>query len=249
MTSLIRSEIRRLTSRRLVKALVGLALLAITVTGVLVAVYSRGFERFSILNLPGVLEGTSFLLGAGGWVIGASFAGAEWESGSITTLLTWESRRTRVILTKVAVVAGGMFLIGVFAEALFALVLALVAATRGTTAGADVDLVRAVVTLGLRVAALSGIGAALGFSLAMVSRNTGAAIGIAFAYLAIVEAIMRGLRPGWRPWLLEDSASAFVLAGDPVIGRSVWSAAAVLLVYAGGFILIATTTFRIRDVT
>jgi len=35
------------------------------------------------------------------WVIGASSIGAEWQARSITTLLTWEPRRARVLAAKV----------------------------------------------------------------------------------------------------------------------------------------------------
>ena len=41
---------------------------------------------------------TAIFLVVGALFAGASVAGAEWRAGSMTTLLTWEPRRVRVIV-------------------------------------------------------------------------------------------------------------------------------------------------------
>jgi hypothetical protein len=76
---------------------------------------------------------------------------------------------------------------------------------RGTTDGIDPDWLRSLSGVGLRVAAVSVVGATMGASIATIGRNTAAALGIAFGYLAIVENAIRGLRPNWTPWLLGDN--------------------------------------------
>ena len=48
-------------------------------------------------------------------------------------------------------------------------------------------------------------------------RNTGAALGIGFVYLVIVESAVRALRPRWQPWLLSDNAAALVQDGGLTI--------------------------------
>lgn len=76
----------------------------------------------------------------------------------------------------------------------------------------------------LRISAVAAFGAVLGLTLATIARNTGAAIGVAFAYLAIGESIVRALKPAWQPWLIGDNANVVVLGADqgfPPIGRSV----------------------------
>jgi hypothetical protein len=134
-------------------------------------------------------------------------------------------------------------------DLLFTGLMALVAATRGTTEGADASLVRSLVGLDVRVAALAALGAILGLSLAMVTRNTGAALGIAFVYLAIVEGLIRGFLPGWRAWLLGDNSTIFLLAQtDGEIGRSMLSAALVVVVWCVAWLSIASATFLVRDV-
>lgn len=250
MTALLRSELRRLRSRRMLKALVLLGLVAIALTDVIVAVNS-GSHPFPSRDVPRILEGTSFLLVIGGWVVGASYVGADWQAGTVTTLLTWEPRRARVLVAKTLACAIGVFVVAAAIEAILATTLTFVAAARGTTAGTDAGFVRSVVALGLRVSAVSAFGGVLGLALAMIARNTGAAIGIGFAYLAVVESLVRALRPGWQPWLIGDNANVLVLGRDdgfPPIGRSVWGAAFVLGGYAAAFLISAGATFRARDV-
>ena len=48
----------------------------------------------------------------------------------------------------------------------------------------------------LRGAALASVFAAIGFSIASVARNTGAALGVGFFYLLVLEQFMAALRPG-----------------------------------------------------
>ncbi|MGH2635939.1 MAG: ABC transporter permease [Actinomycetota bacterium] len=251
MTALVSVELRRFFARRLVKALAVVAIAAMAVTGILVAVNSRPGNEFHLPDLAPILEGTSFLFVIGGWLIGSSFVGAEWQAGTMTTLLTWEPRRLRVLVAKALACAVGVAVVVVVLQAVFGSILALVASTRGSTAGVDDEFLRSVVWLALRISAVSAIGALLGLAIAMVARNTGASIGIGFAYLAVVEGIMRGLRPGWAPWLIGDNANVLVLGRDatfPPIGRSAAEAALVLALYVLGFIAVAAVSFRARDV-
>jgi len=127
--------------------------------------------------------------------------------------------------------------------------MALVAATRGTTAGADGALLRSLVGIDARLASVAALGAVLGLSLTTVTRNTAAALGIAFVYLAIVEGLFRQFLPGWRAWLLGDNSTIFVLAQtDPEIGRTLWSAASVVVLWCAAGLCAATVSFRARDV-
>lgn len=251
MIALVRSELVRFRSRRLVKALVVIALIGIATTVVILAVRSHTgtSNAFGLVDARAFIEGTSSLFAIAGWLIGASLVGAEWQAGTMTTLLTWEPRRLRVLAVKTLAAAIGVFVMVLLLDFLFTGLMALVAATRGTTEGTDASLVRSLVALDVRVAALSMFGAVLGVALATVTRNTGAALGISFVYLAIVEGIIRGLRPGWTAWLLGDNGSIFLIGRDnPELGRSVWSAALVLVVWSAAFVSVATATFLARDV-
>jgi hypothetical protein len=248
-------ELRRFGARRLVRALALIAVLGIAVTALILAVQSSdspGASRtFSLVDVRNVLEGTSFLLLVGGWVAGASFVGAEWQAGSMVTLLTWEPGRLRVLVAKSFACAAGLFALAVAIQTLFGLALWLVAATRGTTVGTDGAWLRGVVGVILRVGAVSSLFGLLGLSVAMLAKNTGAAIGVAFAYLAVLEGLIRGLRPGWRPWLLGDNAGLFIVghasAGSPP-GRSAAGSVLVLALYGLVLLSVAAASFRARDV-
>ena len=246
MIALLRAELLRVRSRRLVKALAVVALLGILTIVVVLAVQSHPgtSDAFSLGDAREFIEGTAALFVIAGWLIGTSLAGAEWQTGTMTTLLTWEPRRARVLGTKTVAAALGAFAMVLVLNLIFLGLLALVAATRGSTDGLDVSLVWFIV----RIAALASVGAVLGLALAMVTRNTAAALGIAFVYLAIVEGIIRGFRPGWRGWLLGDISSEFVLMHGGVPGRTFSQSAAVLALWCLVFVSIAMATFRARDV-
>ena len=107
MITLIAIELRRALSRRLVLVLVGLALAVTAIAGV-VAFIQTGkptpdapvalVELWPTSGQDPILTVTAFFLVVGALFAGASVAGAEWRAGSMTTLLTWEPRRVRVII-------------------------------------------------------------------------------------------------------------------------------------------------------
>ena len=123
---------------------------------------------------------------------------------------------------------------------------------RGTTEGIDANWVRSLSGVGLRVAAISVLGAMMGLSLATIGRNTAAALGVAFGYLAIVENAIRGLRPRWTPWLLGDNLMVVITnqpQNFPLVDRSTVSAAILLACYTLVLLAVAVITFRRRDIT
>ncbi|MFN2389820.1 MAG: hypothetical protein ABR575_09490, partial [Actinomycetota bacterium] len=183
--------------------------------------------------------------------LGASFAGAEWGAGTMSTLLTWEPRRWRVLTSKV--VAGVVFVIAgtVVAQALMGFALVPAAILRGTTEGAGSVWLWDTVLVGLRGAGVAGVAAAIGFAVASVARNTAAAIVVGFLYLSVIEGLIRGFRPRWQPWLLGDNAALFVVGEREFadLHHSAGVAGLILLAYALGAVAIALGVFRARDVT
>lgn len=213
--------------------------------------FGDGDNRFQLRSLPDVLQGSAFLVVIGGLLLGASFVGAEWHAGTMTTLLTWEPRRLRVLVAKAAVAAVCVFVLMVVLLAVFALVLALVAATRGITSGVGDHLWRSVAGTVLRIAACAAAGSLVGLGIAMVARSTAAAIGIGFAYLGIVEGLIRGLRPGWQHYLLADNIAVVITGGDQGIMRTpvtLTHAAVTVAVWAAVLVGAAAVSFRSRDV-
>ncbi len=265
---LLRTEIRRALSRRLVRVLIALAVLGVGVIALLVFLDSepgspsqfrltqlwlsqaeatrRGVHRDAILRLttiPFVMMGV---------VGGASFIGAEYRAGTITTLLTWEPRRLRVLgakLAAAALVAASVYLV---VQALLVAALALVAQAGGSTAGADAAFWTGVVELLTRGAVLTAAVVLVSACIATVGRNTSAALGVCFGYVIAVEATLARLRPGWMQWFLVPNAVAFA-NGEPLelpdqtisVAHGMW----VLGVYLVVLLVAALVVFRRRDVT
>lgn len=208
--------------------------------------------RFHYSSIRDVLLGSSppFLLLA--VVFGASFIGAEWHFGTITTTLTWEPRRMRVLVAKALVVALFTAFLFVALQAILAAVLYPAAAVHGTTSGIDAEWVRDVIGVVARGALLAAISATIGFSLASIGRNTTAAMGAIFVYFVAVEPIVRALRPGWIEWLFIDNASIFMSEQStsfPPLDRSVPEAGLLLALYAGLAFAAGLLWFKRRDVT
>ena len=207
--------------------------------------------RFHLMSLVDVFKGTTVPLVLLAWVLSASFIGAEWHAGTVTTLLTWEPRRIRVLVAKVAVCMALAFVGTVAIQALLLGALTPAAVLRGTTEGVNGAWFRELSGVVLRGGALAAIGAGIGFSIASVARGTAAALGAGFGYLLVVEQLIGAVRQGWRSWFLVWNAAVLVnghrLGGD--IPRSLAEAALLLSLYAAGAVVVAIGAFRTRDVT
>ena len=298
---LIRSELLRIWSRRMVKVLAVVAILGATAGVVIGAIQShppdlvtaqRNFDddlqhclagefvpedqlppgetlegfcadnvrlenyvnnSLRLAELSNILKGTSFILIVLGLVIGASSVGADWQAGTMAALLTWEPRRVRIFLVRAAVVLASVFVLAVGLQCILALELAAAAALRGTTVGTGGPWLQGVAGTVLRIGLASAFGASLGVTLAMIGRNTAAALGVAFGYLAIVESLLRGFIPKISPSLISTNLVVFV---DGRAGRSdtgsliaVSDASIAIAIYAVVLLLAALVLFRTRDVT
>lgn len=208
--------------------------------------------RFHLEGLTDVLTGLSPLIVILGLGLGATFIGAEWNTGTLTTMLTWEPRRARVLLTK-GLAAGAFVFVGALCvQALLGLALTPAAALRGTLEGIDAGWFAETVGVAVRSGLLAALAAVIGFSFASVARNTGASIIVAFVYFAILENVIRAYRPNWTRWIYGDNAALFVSGQDQSGLGSAHSETRALLTivaYAVLLVVVATAVFRRRDVT
>ena len=245
MSRLLRVELRRFAARRLVRVTTLLALV-----GIAFGAFIAYTEHFRLASLPDVPLGTAFPLVVIGWLLGASFIGAEWHAGTVTTLLTWEPRRVRVLLAKVVAGVVSVFVLTTLLQAVLAASLYLAASLNGSVVGAEGWLAETT-EVALRVSILASLAGAIGFAFAAVGRNTAAALGAGFAYVVVVENLVRGLKPEWSEWLFGENAGLFLLgaSGDfPFLERSPLGAGLYLLLLSGALLVVATMVFRSRDV-
>lgn len=257
MISLLRAELRRFTSRRLMRVLaIGSFVLLVLVLGRVAMVShketpaeqqrreavieqtlrqceeskQRGFEApetdcaalaegsyygldprlHAESALPGTVDAVAVTVALLAFVTGASFVGAEWHTGMMQALLFWEPRRGRVLFAKAAAlvvcVLGFLF---VFQAVAYAGTY-LVAATRGTTEGVTTGLHLSNLLTVLRSGIMVSFVALLAYAVTGLARITAAALGAGFVYFAILENLVRGLRPGWQRFLVSENFAAIL---------------------------------------
>jgi ABC-2 type transport system permease protein len=224
-------------------------------------------------DLPAVLRGVgTFVVLMAAW-LGASLAGADWTNNTMATLLTWEPRRLRVMVTRAVVVAIVVVAVLLWLQVFFSVLFAAVAALFGTTAlspaglwGDTAGVIGRVCAVGLAIGLVA-------YAVAMIGRSTVASLGALFGYLVLFEGVIAGFVPHIQSYLLVRAAGVIV-SGQPIIDYSataaqegppgsgvitsaseavvllsVGSAWVVAAVYAVGLLGLATLVFQRRDVT
>ncbi len=292
MTALLRAELSRALSRRLVRVLIGAAVAAIAFAGVMVFLHTEKFDvaarerartqlevdvrqcmsessqsqcRLDITlaqydkslyitdlwptddDREPVLGIAIMFLAFGSLLAAASVVAAEFRSGMLGTLLTWEPRRVRVAVARVTSAALAAVVIAFVLQVIFIGALLPSMLMHGGTAGADADWLRGLLAGMGRGAAFTGVAAVVGASLAFIGRNTAVALGVTFVHLNFVEGAVRVWRPGLGRWLIVDNAGAFLMGPQPDVVASPFPAV-VLLLYAFGLLALGAAIFRRRDI-
>jgi ABC-2 type transport system permease protein len=217
-------------------------------------------------TMPDVSRGVAIPLFALSLLVGASFVGAEWGTGSLATLLTWEPRRGRVLVAKVVVCALLLAVSVAILLAFVAVVFYPVAVFRGTTQGVTGSMWWTLAGIWARAGGLAIFAGAIGGGLATLTRNTAGGLGAGLVYALIADPLLGQWRQGrYRPWLLMHLFPR--LLGLPVdvpsrgppgsFGETLFEVRqlsptrplVLLSIYAAGLIAIAYASFRARDVT
>jgi hypothetical protein len=141
------------------------------------------------------------LLGILMLLAGATFAGYDWASGSMSNQLLFETRRLRIWTAKAAVVTGVAAAIAAAVLTAYWLALARVAEHRDIATGPGVLL--DCLQSGWRAAAVIGASALGGYALTMLFRSTVAALGILLAIVAAGGVVLAaiGIESAWNPGL------------------------------------------------
>jgi hypothetical protein len=182
----------------------------------------------------------------------ASMIGAEWKAGTVTTQLTWFPRRVPLFLVKVLAAVLIAVALAFLLQLLFALmVVGLITAKDGLTAGADSQWWGNLLAGMGRGCFLVAIAAVLGSSLAMIFRNTAGAIIVVFAYVAVAESLLRLWQPDWERWFVGPNVG--IVVGGHALRSVEWhkepmAAALTLLGYAAVAAVLAALAFHRRDI-
>lgn len=266
---LLRSEIERSLRRRMVWSLLAIALVGITLFGVIAFVSSAGLDLAALDrrgethpailrhwwtadggDTPLAVAGIFLLLG--GLIGGAGVVGGEWRSGNLATLLTWEPRRGRVLAARLGAVVLCSFALAVLLQGLLLAALSPAVIAHGTTAGADASLAVSLVMAIVRIASLTALAALIGACGAWVSRSTAVGIVAVWAWLAIGEPILRARRPGFGTYLVGENLTRVLMwrdLGDASRHIGPAHASVVLLLLVLASVSLATAVFRRADAT
>ncbi|MER7417840.1 ABC transporter permease subunit [Micromonospora peucetia] len=167
-------------------------------------------ENFGFALLP-----LAAILALVGFVVGASFVGAEWNTGGMMNLLLWRPKRLTVLLTKLAALLTGLVALAVPTTLLWFGSFWLVATLRGSTEKMTSGVWQSFALAGLRGLVLALFAATIGFALASLGRHTAMALGGAIGVMVVGQfglAIllqMAGVRFA-EAWLLPTYALAWL---------------------------------------
>ena len=198
-------------------------------------------------------------------IAGATFAGSDWQTGSMSNQLLFEPRRARMWTAKgLAVLAGGLVTAAVLVGG-FWVTLTLVADARGLAPSSQVlHDIRWSAARGALLVAAAGLG---GYALTMLLRRTIATVAVLFAYAAGGEALVVALPvDGAGRWSLANNVAAWVNDGTRVFDDSIpctpsldvcdqsyqlglAQGAAYLVVLLLATLLVSVLVFRRRDVS
>lgn len=174
------------------------------------------FLSRSPLDVAAQLEesgpGVAIVLVALAMLIGTTFVGADWASGSMSNQLLFEPRRLRVWAAKAAALAVGAFVVAAVATTVFWGLFAGLAASRDIPISGT--LWESIAWLGFRGSLLASAAALAGFALTMLLRNTVGTLGLMFA-AAVGGSLLIIALPfeGTGRWLLSNNVLGVLMDG------------------------------------
>ncbi|MFG3601750.1 ABC transporter permease subunit [Micromonospora chersina] len=122
-----------------------------------------------------------------GFLVGASYIGADLNSGGVVNLLLWRPRRIHVLGAKLGTLLGGLLGLSALASVAYLGVFWLIGEASGLTGRMGGEFWSSLAAVWVRGLVLVLLAAALGFALATLGRHTSAALGTVAAYLVVWE--------------------------------------------------------------
>lgn len=141
----------------------------------------------------------ALILGIGMMLLGTTFTGHDWSSGSVSNQLLFEPRRMRVWWAKAVVVTVVAFMASAVVMSGFWLALDATASSRDLPSGSG--LLLDCLQMGWRTALVAALAALLGFAFTMLFRSTVATLGILFG-VALAGGVVLGVlgvSDRWNP--------------------------------------------------
>ncbi|WP_433316539.1 ABC transporter permease subunit [Micromonospora sp. CA-269861] len=204
-----------------------------------------------------------------GFLVGASYIGADLTSGGVVNLLLWRPRRLTVLATKLGTLLGTVLVLALLASVAYLGTFWVIGQTAGLPGRLDGDFWSSLGAVHGRGLVLVLLASALGFAIATLGRHTSAALGAFAAYVVVWELGARLVleiidAPNSDLFMLSSHIGAWLNGGarfyeeqlcvgssgpycDGFYTISWGTSLLVLLVLTGGLTAAAFAVFRRRD--
>jgi ABC-type transport system involved in multi-copper enzyme maturation permease subunit len=253
MTDLFAADLRRIMWRSMTPVLAVVAVVIIVAVGVIDFQHTAKHPFDMRTGFPNAFATFTGPLVIAAFIFGASLLGADYTSRSLTTLLTWEPRRARLLFSRAVTSAAVTFCASLAALALLVLALLPAALAHGTGHGTAYASVTA---LAMRSALLAAAACAIGVSCAAIGRSTTAALIGALVYLVVIERALVAVAPDVGRWLLLNDSLSWVAPsanasngpGGVGPGHTIATSGLLLLIGVIAIHALATLVLRRRDI-
>lgn len=122
-----------------------------------------------------------------GFLVGASYIGADLNSGGVVNLLLWRPRRLTVLAAKLGTLLGTVLVLALLASVAYLATFWVIGQTAGLAGQLSGDFWRELGALHGRGLVLVLLASAAGFAIATLGRHTSAALGALAAYVVVWE--------------------------------------------------------------
>jgi ABC-2 type transport system permease protein len=253
MIALVRAEVRKLLTTRLILGLL-LAAAALALVGVLAQLALQDHPELRSQGAVAPIRTQAELrlvMSAGSTValftlvLGATSVTGEYRYGTIATTFLAEPHRWRVVAGKVAAstLVGAGFGLAVQAAVTLAAMAWL------ATSGGPVPIGTGLLPALLATPLASSLAAALGVGVGAAMRSQLAAIVASLGWALVVETLVTGLVPRVRPWL-PYAGGVGAVAGGPGASdlHAPWVGGVMVIGYVAAFAVVAAWLVERRDV-
>lgn len=138
-------------------------------------------------EFPAMITVWAAIMALIGFVVGASYVGAEWNSGGMMNLLLWRPKRAVVLGAKLGTLLGLTTAWSLLMGAAWTGAMWLTGTARGTTDGMTSGTWQSLGLTGLRGLGLILALTTIGFTLASLGRHTAMALGVAAAVIVVFQ--------------------------------------------------------------
>ena len=258
MIDLIAADVHRVLWRPLTLALGVIAIIVIGFVGVVEFFHTAKHPFHWLTGLHGALGVAATPLVLGGFILGASVFGADCTSRALTTLLTWEPRRQRVLAARATACAAVTAVAALAVLAVLTIALLPTALAHGVGSSPTGGWYLSMAGLSVRCALLAAAASVVGVSLAAIGGSTAAALAAAGVYALVIEQAAFTVAPSVGRWLVGvDALSWIAITPHPGVGGPTGQTAGHTIVTAGLLLLavvvllqaLATAVLTHRDIS